>query len=130
VTGGHTCGVKQHREFYGLAIVGPGWESVADHPDSITQLVLADNLDASRRSGSRTRLIRWLPGTLLPTTVEHDYSEEVLVLEGDLVVGCDAAGMGGEVFERYAYCCRPPGIAHGPFTTRTGCVMLEIDSYD
>lgn len=106
------------------------WQSVPDHAATISQLILADNLDSASRTGSRTRLIRWQPGTLLPLPVEHEYTEEVLVLDGDLVVGCDEAGAGGEVFEKYSYACRPPGVPHGPFTTRAGCLMLEIDCYD
>jgi hypothetical protein len=126
VTGVDTNRVKTHREFHSL---GDDWQPVSGYPTTITQLVLSDNLDAATGTGSRTRLVRWQAGTLLPAPVVHDYTEEVLVIEGDLVVGCDASGAGGEVFEPYSYACRPPRTPHGPFTTRTGCLMLEIDSY-
>ena len=52
------------------------------------------------------------------------------IVEGDLVVGCDAQGNGGERFDAYTFACRPPGALHGPFVSRGGCVMLEFQYYD
>ena len=126
---------RTHREFFrlpadGQAAEGVSWQRVPGFEDEINELVLSDNLDPHTRSGSRTRLARWAPGTLLDMPVEHDYHEEILVLEGDLVVGCDADGNGGEEFRAYSFASRPAGTRHGPFTTRAGCLMLEFDSYD
>ena len=60
----------------------------------------------------------------------HEYWEEVYLLSGDLTVGNDAEGAGGEAFEPNTYACRPPGAAHGPFKSERGCVLLEIHYYD
>jgi hypothetical protein len=124
---------KGHREFMQLAVddsANGDWQPVPGHVPGITQLVLGDNLDPGTRTGSRTRLIHWEAGTLLPEPVQHDYREEVLVLEGDLVVGCDPDGTGGTTFTKHAFATRPAGVPHGPFTTRQGCLMLELDLYD
>jgi hypothetical protein len=124
---------KGHREFSQLAVdrsATGAWQPVPGHVPGITQLVLGDSLDPATRSGSRTRLICWDAGTLLPEPVEHDYREEILILEGDLVVGCDPDGTGGTAFTEHAFATRPAGVAHGPFTTRHGCLMLELDLYD
>ena len=109
---------------------GNAWQPVPGHVAGITQLVLGDSLDPATCSGSRTRLIHWAAGTLMPEPVAHDYREEILVLEGDLVVGCNPDGSGGITFTEMAFATRPAGVRHGPFTTRRGCLMLELDLYE
>ena len=47
---------------------------------------------------------------------------------GDLVVGCDSEGRGGTVFEAPTFAIRPSQVAHGPFASRGGCVMLELQA--
>lgn len=53
-----------------------------------------------------------------------------MVLRGGFVVGSDLQGMGGESFESPTYTCRPPGAAHGPFSSKRGCLLYEIHYYD
>lgn len=125
---------RPHREFFRVALDAPGlddlrWQPVPGHEGRIVEMILSDNLDPVTRTGSRTRLARWAPGTLLPEPVRHDFHEEVFLLAGDLVVGCDARGEGGERFEAYTFACRPPEVLHGPFVSRTGCVMLEFQYF-
>jgi hypothetical protein len=60
----------------------------------------------------------------------HDYWEEVFLLAGDLIVGNDADGKGGEQFRNYTYAVRPPGVYHGPFKSESGCLLLETHYYD
>ena len=59
----------------------------------------------------------------------HDYWEEVYLVSGDLTVGNDANGRGGESFPAGTYACRPPGAAHGPFKSEGGCLLYEIHYY-
>ena len=47
------------------------------------------------------------------------------MVSGDLIVGNDAQGRGGEKFTGYTYAVRPPGVHHGPFKSETGCLLLE-----
>jgi hypothetical protein len=60
----------------------------------------------------------------------HDHWEEVYVVQGDLVVGNDKQGRGGEQSFAPTYACRPPGVHHGPFTSRNGCILHEIHYYE
>jgi hypothetical protein len=60
----------------------------------------------------------------------HDHWEEVYLVSGDLIVGNDEKGQGGEPFEAPTYACRPPGVYHGPFKSERGCVLYEIHYYD
>ena len=124
-----TARTKPHREFFRIALdpsqAGDcSWTPVPGFEGAIDEMILADDLDPTARTGSRTRLARWQPGALLPEPVVHDFHEEVFVVSGDLIVGCDAQGRGGERFDACTFACRPPGVLHGPFTSRGGCVML------
>jgi hypothetical protein len=125
---------KGHREFAHLALDRAAhesaWRPIADHVSGITELLLADSLDGATRTGSRTRLVHWAAGTLMAEPVQHDYREEILILEGDIVVGCRPDGSGGTTFRPLAFATRPAGTPHGPFTTRQGCLMFELDIYE
>ncbi|RZL41930.1 MAG: cupin [Variovorax sp.] len=119
---------KRHREFFAIRPddTSTAWSPVACSAGRIEEILLADDLDAAAGTGSRTRLARWSAGALIDRPVVHDFHEEVFVVEGELVVGCDAEGEGGETFGPYTFACRPPGAVHGPFVSRTGCVLLEF----
>ena len=60
----------------------------------------------------------------------HEYWEEVFLISGDLWVGNDAAGRGGERFSPFTYACRPPGTFHGPFKSEGGCLLLEMHYFE
>lgn len=119
---------KPHLEFHAIDI-GSGWETPAGYPAGIEQKILAGALDETGHSGSRTRLLRFEPGVFTTAPFVHDYWEEVYLLNGDLTVGNDAAGTGGESFAPGTYACRPPGAVHGPFKSEGGCMLIEIHYY-
>lgn len=119
---------KAHIEFERLAL-DEGWHVPAGYPDGIEQKILAGTLDETAASGNRTRLLRFHPGVFTTAPFVHDYWEEVYLLDGDLTVGCDSEGRGGESFARHTYACRPPGAPHGPFKSEGGCLLLEIHYY-
>src|ERR1700680_1027141 len=100
------------------------------YPPGIQQKILASDLDENRKMGSRTRLLRFAPGVYTTVPFVHDHWEEVYLLSGDLVVGNDAQGKGGEPFKAPTYACRPPGVRHGPFRSDTGCMLFEMHYYD
>jgi hypothetical protein len=50
-------------------------------------------------------------------------------VSGDLIVGNDAQGNGGESFKPLTYACRPPGVPHGPFKSVGGCLLFEMHYY-
>ena len=120
---------KAHDEFHALDM-NSGWEVPPGYPQGIQQKILSGSLDEPGRRGSRTRLLRFLPGVFTTAPFVHEYWEEVYLLSGDLRVGNDANGEGGEPFQPNTYACRPPGVHHGPFKSENGCVLLEIHYFD
>jgi len=120
---------KEHKEFHQPSMAA-GWETPAGYPPGIEQQILAGALDERARRGSRTRRLRFAPGVFTTAPFVHDYWEEVYLLSGDLIVGNDRHGNGGTRFGPHTYACRPPGVAHGPFKSEGGCVLLEIHYYD
>ena len=119
---------KPHIEFFPLDM-NAGWETPAGYPEGMKQKVLASELDEENKLGSRTSLLRIDPGTYSTAPFVHDHWEEVYLVEGDLIVGNDENGMGGEKFNAPTYACRPPGVYHGPFKSDSGCILYEIHYY-
>lgn len=119
---------KPHLEFHTLDMA-TGWETPPGYPEGIKQKILASDLDEEAKRGSRTRLLRFDPGVYTTEPFVHDHWEEVYLLHGDLTVGNDASGRGGEAFPADTYACRPPGAYHGPFKSEGGCMLLELHYY-
>jgi hypothetical protein len=120
---------KVHDEFHRLNMEA-GWQSPPGYITAIQQKILSGSLDEAGKRGSRTRLLRFEPGAYTTVPFVHDYWEEVLLIAGDLTVGNNERGEGGESFPPFTYACRPPGAAHGPFYSKGGCLLLEIHYYD
>ena len=120
---------KGHKEFHKLNLQD-GWHSLPGYPDGIQEKIVAGALDETGKRGNRTRLLKFAPGTYTTAPFVHDYWEEVFLVSGDLIVGNDAQGRGGERFEGYTYAVRPPGVYHGPFKSETGCLLLETHYFD
>ena len=120
---------KEHKEFHALDM-NEGWHVPPGYPDGIEQKILSGALDEEGKRGSRTRLLRFAPGVFTTEPFVHDYWEEVYLVSGDLTVGNDANGEGGEAFDPNTYACRPPGAYHGPFKSNGGCVLLEMHYFD
>ncbi len=122
-------GSKPHIEFQRLDL-DSGWDTLEGYPPGIKQKILASDFDEKKKRGSRTRLLRFDPGTYTVSPFVHEYWEEVFLLSGDLIVGSDANGNGGESFTGSTYACRPPGAFHGPFKSAGGCLLFEIHYYE
>ena len=120
---------KEHDEFYPVDLES-GWETPAGYPEGIQQKILSGALDEERRRGTRTRLLRFAPGVFTTAPFVHEYWEEVYLVQGNLIVGNDSQGEGGESFSPNTYACRPPGAQHGPFKSEGGCLLLEIHYFD
>jgi Protein of unknown function (DUF2848) len=128
-SGGPMAIQKEHKEFHTIDLHN-GWEVPPGYPSGIEQQVLAGSLDEAGKKGFRTRHLRFQPGVYTTVPFVHEYWEEVYVVSGDLIVGNDANGNGGERFGPNTYACRPPGTYHGPFKSENGCLLLEIHYYD
>ena len=120
---------KEHREFEPVDL-GDGWEVPPGYPDGLQQKILSGALDEDAKTGNRTRLLRFAPGAYTTVPFVHEYWEEVFLVSGDLFVGSDENGRGGERFEPHTYACRPPGVYHGPFRSEAGCLLLEIHYFE
>ncbi len=120
---------KLHDEFHTLDM-SKGWEVPAGYPTGIQQKILSGTLDEVSKTGSRTRLLRFAPGVYTTVPFVHEYWEEVFLVSGELTVGNDENGKGGEAFQPFTYACRPPGAVHGPFRSDQGCLLLEIHYFD
>lgn len=120
---------KEHKEFHTLDIES-GWETPPGYPEGIKQKILSGSLDETAKRGSRSRLLRFEPGVFTTQPFVHDYWEEVFLVSGDLTVGNDENGNGGESFQPNTYACRPPGAYHGPFKSEGGCILFELHTYD
>jgi hypothetical protein len=120
---------KEHDEFHALDM-DSDWDVPPGYPDGMEQKILSGSLDEKGKRGTRTRLLRFKPGIFSTVPFVHEYWEEVYLLSGDLTVGNDENGNGGESYSPNTYACRPPGAFHGPFKSDKGCVLLEIHYYD
>jgi hypothetical protein len=116
---------KLHDEFKAIDMT-TGWETPAGYPEGIQQKILAGSLDEAAKTGNRSRLLRFAPGVYTTKPFIHDYWEEVLLISGDLTVGNNERGEGGEAFAPLTFACRPPGVFHGPFKSKAGCLLFEI----
>ncbi len=103
-----------------------GVASPPGYPAGIQQKILAGHLDEEKKVGNRTRLLRFDPGVYTTAPFVHDYFEEVYLVSGDLTVGNDETGEGGESFQPNTYACRPPGAYHGPFKSEKASLPLEL----
>ena len=119
---------KGHKEFHALDL-NQGWHTLPGYPPGIQEKIIAGGLDEKNKRGNRTRLLRFAPGTYTTEPFVHEYWEEVFLVSGDLIVGNDKQGKGGEKFEGYTYAVRPPGVIHGPFKSENGCILLETHFY-
>ncbi|WP_136163477.1 cupin [Sphingomonas flavalba] len=123
---------KEHREFHPIAMDDDGWQLPEGYAPGagVDEKILSGRLDLAAKRGSRTRLLRFQPGVFTTRPFVHDYWEEVFLVSGDLTVGNDENGDGGERFVAPTYACRPPGVFHGPFKSEGGCLLLETHYYD
>ncbi|HEV8713191.1 MAG TPA: cupin [Candidatus Binatia bacterium] len=116
---------KPHSEFAAVDLT-TGFAPPPGYPPGFAEKILAGSLDEKLKQGSRTRLLKIGPGAYSTEPFVHEYWEEVYLLAGDLIVGNDAQGQGGQRFTGPTYACRPPGVYHGPFKSDDGCLLLEI----
>src|SRR5580692_4772047 len=114
---------KLHDEFHAIDMES-GWEVPAGYPAGIEQKILSGGLDEAKGKGSRSRLLRFKPGVYTTKPFVHEYWEEVFLVSGDLTVGNDEAGKGGESFAPNTYASRPPRAWHGPFKSEKGCLLF------
>ena len=100
-----------------------GWTAVAQATGLFAKLLSGD-FDEARARGFRTRLVRFEPGGRTYAPYVHAYWEEIYLVEGDLSTAPDGVSPAAP-----AYVIRPPGTPHGPFVSKGGCLLLEIQYF-
>lgn len=103
------------------------WRALAGFP-GLSVINLSGNLDETKKSGRRTRLVRLEPGARTSQPLVHDYHEEAFLVSGDIHGFAEASRFGS--FRENAYVHRSPGTPHGPIRSEDGCVLLEIQYYE
>ena len=78
-------------------------------------------MDEDGKSGNRTRLLRFGPGVFTTVPFCHDYWEEVYLVSGDLYVGSDEQGNGGDRFEPNTYAGRRASTTARSAAMRAAC---------
>ena len=116
---------KAHAEFFD-ALSEDGWTPVAGY-EGVEEKILSGRFVHAARTGAVTRLSRWAAGASVAHPVSHDWCEEVYLISGTLSTGTPDAP--GQTLVPGTYAVRPPGIAHGPFFSRDGCLMIEFLYY-
>jgi hypothetical protein len=115
--------IKQHPQpsLVRMDVLQMPWDMRINDPNLAHLGISRKNLRADHVLGERTFLSMILPHSQPPgcrgPTETHPVVEEAYILSGSLI------GPHGEMHPG-AYFWRPPGIAHGPFGTRWGCVAL------
>ena len=97
------------------------WREVEGSQGTMFEKILAFDPE----SGSLTRLLRFEPGLETDDVLEHDFNEEVYILDGFMTDKHKRITMG-----KGYYACRPAGMKHGPYSVPFGCTMFEVRSYD
>jgi hypothetical protein len=96
------------------------WKPVEGDTLGIKEKILSRDPETK----SYTRLLKFPPGIKTAETLVHDFWEEVLIVEGELI---DLAKK--QTFGAGFYACRPPGMKHGPYHIPRGCTTFEIRYY-
>lgn len=96
------------------------WKPVSGYPDGIYERILSKDPE----TGDYTRLLYFMPGVETTERLVHDFWEEVFIVQGGLI---DKTRK--ETFVEGMYCCRPPGMLHGPYSTPVGCITFEVRYY-
>jgi hypothetical protein len=90
---------KEHREFFNIDL-SSGWETIAPGIEAKT---LAGSLDEAAGKGHLNRLARWAPNAEIDAVREHAFYEEVVVVEGTLLVASQEPPHRFEAFHAPAF---------------------------
>ncbi len=113
---------KWEREFFDVKELN--WKPVAAGSGASGPGIWEKILSRDEKTGDCTRLLRFDLGTETSEVIEHDFWEEVIILEGSLI-----DKRLNQEFTKGMYACRPPGMKHGPYRVPSGCVTFEVRYY-
>ncbi|NRB42195.1 MAG: cupin [Pseudomonadales bacterium] len=105
------------------------WESPSSFDAGIKQVILEDTLDEVKKRGVRTRFVQFSAGAKTEVKFIHDYHEEVYLVKGDQLLLCENSLEPIKKYNEGEYFTRKAGTYHGPFSSESGCLLLEIHYY-
>ncbi len=108
---------KRESEFSLISLVE--WHPVKDMPGGWERILSYDP-----DTGSYTRVLRLEKGFEGKETLRHDFWEEVYITSGSIT---DLRT--GQTYTAAMYACRPPGMIHGPYSSREGFEGIEFRYY-
>lgn len=113
--------MKPQSDFHGTVDIP--WTEIAATSSSasgpgVTEKILSFDADYPEY---KTRLIKMEPGFRGAKTLTHDFWEEVYILQGSMI-----DELNDMVYKEGYYCCRQPGMRHGPFNSPNGCLAIEF----
>lgn len=103
------------------------WQDIPSER-AISLAVFKDTLDPVKRTGIRTRIVRFHPGGGTREIYTHDYHEEVYLIEGDQTEAA-AQGRPEQTYLKGSYFFRDAHTEHGPFSSEHGCLLFEVHYY-
>ncbi|NPT53068.1 cupin domain-containing protein [Paraburkholderia elongata] len=118
--------MKAHIEMAAIDLES-GWTPLEGFP-GLEIKYLCNDLDEKACIGSRTRLVKFAPGAKTSSALVHTYWEELYILSGDLYSVSDE-GVASAGMSAPRYCLRPPGTPHGPFGSKDGALVFEIQYF-
>jgi hypothetical protein len=88
-------------------------------------------LNHDSETGRRTTLQKWVAGACNANSSLHAYCEEIILLDGDFRVAPGEGPASKEEnqdgwWEKGCYAFRKPGMLHGPFESKSGCLMFIV----
>lgn len=117
--------MRPHIEMQSIDL-NQGWTRSEVLPEGLEVRILADDLSEESKTGARSRFVRFAPGAKTDVAFEHTYWEEVFLISGDMYPLDESQG---GVSVAPVYTLRPPATPHGPFGSKNGCVLFEIQYY-
>jgi len=112
-----------------INIPSENWSTPPGFDPGIEQIIIEDTLDVDDKKGLRTRFVRFNPGAATKDVFLHDYHEEVYLVSGDQILLDKDTLSTKHKYTAGEYFLRPAGTHHGPFSSDSGCVLLEIHYY-
>ncbi|KZN44571.1 cupin domain-containing protein [Pseudoalteromonas luteoviolacea] len=113
-----------------LDVIKQEWEQPKGFDPGIEQIVVNDTLDETNKKGIRTRFVRFAPGAKTQVKFIHDYHEEVYLVQGDQILLDEGELQPLQAYQQGHYFTRPAGTFHGPFSSNSGCILLEVHYYN
>lgn len=111
---------KQEYEICDVDLIGT-WRQSPGAANGIMEKVLSYDSE----TGNYTRVLKFPPGAVVDFVLEHDFCEEVYVLEGYLYDKNKKLTM-----KAGYYGSRLPGMKHGPYDISLGCMTMEFRYQD